>query len=129
MGTGFKGGASHHHTISENISDVKSEYPYSGGYFGKVGKSGNTHVRNIESDDPVADSKKFYDKIARGGVESPIKDKNGNVKGHLSKMADGSIVSWREVSNSDGSPAVDINIERSSDSGGIKQQKIHFVLK
>ena len=67
----------------------------------------------------MADSKIFYDKIARGGVESPIKDKNGNVKGHLSKMADGSIVSWREVSNSDGSPAVDINIERSSDSGGI----------
>lgn len=52
----------------------------------------------------------------------------GNEYGKKTKLSDGSIISWRNVSHSpDKSPAVDINIERSSDSGGIKKQKIHFV--
>lgn len=42
-------------------------------------------------------------------------------------MADGTVVTWREVSSSDGFPAVDINIKKSTDSGGLKVQKIHFV--
>ena len=37
------------------------------------------------------------------------------------------IVSYRKVSSSDGTPAVDINIKKSKESGGVKQQKIHFV--
>ena len=42
-------------------------------------------------------------------------------------MNDGSIISWRDVSSSDGTPAVEINIEQSTSNGGVKQQKIHFV--
>lgn len=34
---------------------------------------------------------------------------------------------FREVSSSDGSPAVEINIRQSDDHGDIKYQKIHFV--
>ena len=41
-------------------------------------------------------------------------------------MADGSIITWRSVSSSDGSPVVEINIKKSSHSGGLKEQKIHF---
>lgn len=37
------------------------------------------------------------------------------------------IVSYRKVSSSDITPAVDINIKKSKESGGVKQQKIHFV--
>ena len=33
----------------------------------------------------------------------------------------------REVSSSDGSPAVEINIKQSTDHGDIKYQKIHFL--
>lgn len=33
----------------------------------------------------------------------------------------------REVSSSDGSPAVEINIRKSDEHGDIKYQKIHFV--
>lgn len=33
----------------------------------------------------------------------------------------------REVSSSDGSPAVEINIRKSGEHGEIKYQKIHFV--
>ena len=50
-----------------------------------------------------------------------------NGKGHYTKMKDGSILSYREVSSSDGTPAVEINIKKSTDHGGIKYQKIHFV--
>ena len=42
-------------------------------------------------------------------------------------MKDGTIVSYREVSSSDGSPAVEINIRKSDEHGDIKYQKIHFV--
>ena len=50
-----------------------------------------------------------------------------NGKGVYTKMKDGSILSYREVSSSDGSPAVEINIKQSTDHGDIKYQKIHFV--
>lgn len=32
-----------------------------------------------------------------------------------------------QVSHSDGTPVVDVNIERSTHTGGIKKQKIHFI--
>ncbi len=43
------------------------------------------------------------------------------------KMSDGTIITYRRYTRSDNLPAVDINIRKSTDSGGIKSQKIHFV--
>ena len=45
----------------------------------------------------------------------------------MTEMSDGSIITYREYQSSDGSPVVDINIKKSTDTGGIKKQKIHFV--
>ncbi|MDO5307898.1 MAG: hypothetical protein Q4G03_00155 [Planctomycetia bacterium] len=45
----------------------------------------------------------------------------------ITEMADGTYITWRKTSTSDGSPAVDINIVDGADVGGIKYQKIHFV--
>ncbi len=127
MGTGYKGDASHHHSVSENLPGMKQEYPYKDGYFGSKGSSSDSKVRHIESDNPEETAKEFYDKLAHGGIEIPIYDKKtGQEKGRRCCLSDGSVISWRNVSSSDGSPAVDVNIEHSSDSGGIKQQKIHF---
>lgn len=120
-GTKYKGGATHHHTISENISLVSSRYPLNDGYFGDKGE--NSGKRHILSDDPVATARDFYDKIGYGGVETNIPNKNG----FISKLKDGSVITWRETSNSDGTPAVDINVKKSTDDGGIKYQKIHFM--
>ena len=50
-----------------------------------------------------------------------------NGKGTIAKLADGTIVSYRKVSSSDGTPAVDINIKKSKETGGVKQQKMYFV--
>ena len=128
MGSGFKGNAGHYHSISENLPVMKEKYPYKNGYFGEIGKNKkNRTIRNIESDNPSKTAKEFYDTLTHGGKEEIIYDKTGKEKGFKTTLADGSVVTWRNVSSSDGSPAVDINIEYSSDNGGIKQQKIHFI--
>ena len=80
-------------------------------------------MRNIKSDDPVKTAQDFYDKAAHGGIKKEM----NNVKGVYTKIKDGSILSYREVSSSDGSPAVEINIKQSTDHGDIKYQIIHFV--
>jgi len=48
------------------------------------------------------------------------------LKGVITKMADGSIITFRPTTKSDNNPGVDINIEKSTDNGGLKKQKIHF---
>lgn len=122
MGHGYKGDTGHHHSITENLSSLKSDYKYQNGYFGDPGQ-GRSFVRNIKSSDPAKSAKDFYDKAAHGGIEKQM----SNGKGAYTKMKDGSILSYRAVSTSDGSPAVEINIKQSNDHGEIKYQKIHFV--
>lgn len=121
MGLGYKGDTGHHHSITENLSSLRANYKYSNGYFGDPGH-GRSFVREIKSEDPVTTAKDFYDKAAHGGIEKEM----DNGKGVTTKMKDGSILSYREVSSSDGSPAVEINIKHSNDHGDIKYQKIHF---
>lgn len=126
MGTGnYKGGTTHQHSMSHNINAIKSSYSINNGYFGEQGDSSKGSVRHIESDDPLATATDFYDQLAHGGIEK----KMPNGKGHVTKMEDGTIITMRPVSSSDGSPAVDINIKNSKNPSGIKGQKIHFVKK
>lgn len=128
MGTSYKGDSPTFRSIGENVEKTKKHFPFANGLFGEKGRSRNANIRNIASDDPSTTAKEFYDSIAYGGIETVLIDKKtGNPKGMTTKMADGSIITWREVSTSDGSPAVDINIERSSDTNVVQQQKIHFV--
>lgn len=101
---------------------MQSKYDYSNGYFGKKGQ-GRSFTRNISSNDPISTAKSFYDKAAYGGIE--YKMQNG--KGIYTKMADGTVLSYRKISSSDGTSVVEMNIEKSNRSGGIKYQKIHFV--
>ncbi len=122
MANGFKGDTGHHHSITENLPSLTKDYDYHNGYFGNKGE-GRDFVRNITSADPVKTAQEFYDKAAHGGIERQME----NGKGLYTKMQDGSILSFRKVSSSDGSPAVEINIKKSINSGGIKYQKIHFV--
>ena len=121
MGTGYKGNSISYRRISENLSMLKSEYNYDKGYFFEQGK-GRDYTRNSYSADPLKMAIDFYDKISYGGLEQDLK----NGKGQYTKMADGTIITFRKTSSSDGSPAIDINISYSNDTGGIKKQKIHF---
>lgn len=122
MGTGFKGYSKYFRSIGQNILSASSVYEYSNGRFGICSPSTGKKTRNIVSSNPLETATDFYNKIAYGGVEKTYD--NGKMK--ITHMADGSIITWRSVSTSDGSPVVEINIKKSSHSGGIKEQKIHF---
>ena len=124
MGTGYKGNSKYYRSIGQNVLVASSKYQYEDGRFGVNSPSSGNKTRNISSTDPLSTAKDFYDTIAFGGIEK-IYD-NGNLK--ITQMADGSIITMRPVSHSpDGSPVVEINISGSSHTGGIKQQKIHFI--
>lgn len=122
MGTGYKGGAIDYHSFSDNVPTLKEKHSFSNGYFGEKGQ-GRNFTRNIASEDPVSAAKDFFDTAAYGGVVS----KMNNGKGETVKMKDGTIISYREVSSSDGSPAVDINVLKSTADLDVKYQKIHFI--
>lgn len=124
MGGGsYKGGASYYHSVSDNIKATSNTYKYHNGYFGEKSKQSNNKIRLIISDNPTKTATDFYKKLTYGGIEKKLP----NGKGKYVKMQDGTIISWRPKSSSDKSPAIDINITKSDDAGGIKQQKIHFV--
>lgn len=123
MGTGYVGGAARFRTISENMSNITASYTIRNGYFGEKGQSKSTSIRNLVCKDPSKEAKKFYSVCAFGG----ILDKKSSSGVKIAKMADGTIITFREKSKSDGSPAVSINIKYTDKSGKIKTQKIHFV--
>ncbi len=125
MGHGYKGDTGHHHSLGENVAAVAAEFPYSNGYFGTASPDSKRRNRNIECESLSKDSERFYDLITYGGLEKTLP----NGKGVMTEMADGSVVSFRKVSKSDGTPVVEINVRYSSGSGGVKSQKIHFVEK
>lgn len=57
MGT-YKGGADHHHSISENLENLSSTFDYNGGFFGTPGNNNNKSVIHIASSDPSETTKK-----------------------------------------------------------------------
>ena len=78
--------------------------------FGKRMEYYLNETRNIFSDNFLATATDFYDRIANGGIEHTYD--GGSRK--ITQMADGTIITWRNTSNSDGSPVVEINIKGSS---------------
>ena len=124
MGTDlYKGNTTHYHSIGQNVMVTAKSYPMQNGYFGIKSPSTGSKTRNIVSSDNVAAAKDFYSKIANGGIERV--EKNGKLS--ITKMHDGSIITMRTYSHSDGTPVVEINISNSQSTGGVKQQKIHFI--
>lgn len=122
MGTGYKGESKYYRSIGQNILITSLKYIYSNGRFGVNSPHGGASTRNIASPDNLLTAIDFYNKIAFGGKEQIVDD---NLR--ITRMADGTIITMRKVSHSDGTPVVDINIERSAHNSGIKKQKIHFI--
>ena len=118
----FKGGATHFHSIGQNIMVASKSYKYQNGRFGVSSPSTGNYTRNISSSNPLYTAKDFYDKIAKGGVETKVSENQ-----RITRMADGSSVAYRVVSSSDGTPVVEISIRKSKNSSGVKAQKIHLI--
>ena len=109
-------------TFNDNLtSSFLKDYPVTkAGYFGKAGNS--TSVREIKSSDAYATAQDFADRISKGSVST-----KNITHGWVATLADGTRITYRVVTSSEGSPAVDINIEKGSYKGKVKTQKIHFV--
>lgn len=117
----YVGRKQQYRSLFENIDSVIAYYPIFDGYFGTKGKSRG--VREIHSRDHEAAAKDFFNKIARGGVLD-LRTISGGV---VSRLKDGSIVSYRKITKSVNSPAVEIRFRHAETKFGIKDQKIHFV--
>jgi hypothetical protein len=102
-------------TVDYNAHKNKKRYPTTkGGYFGEKGNN----RRVIYSENQYKESKRFYSKIGKGGVETPLPNKHGVQK----TMKDGGKVVYREKTSTKESPAVDLGQMQ----GKIKNQRIHF---
>lgn len=102
-------------TVDYNAHKMRRKYPTTiGGYFGEKGNN----RRVIYSENQYEESKRFYSKIGKGGVETPLPNKHGVQK----TMKDGGRVVYRENTSTEESPAVDLGQMQ----GKIKNQRIHF---
>ncbi len=112
------------HTIADNLPDVEKRFPLSpSGMFGKKGHG----ARVIETKSPVGTAYELFNRLVEGYDKiEPIQYKDGKRKGCKAYMNDGSVITFRKRSTSDGSPAVDIKIETQ---GRVKSHKVHFVKK
>ena len=89
------------------------------GYFGKKGEGGkstNSRVRNLEGGNEAA--KRFFEEKTKGYVKERALP---NDKGIARDLPDGTTITYRPTSTSDGTPTVQI-----TGSGSFKPQKIHF---
>lgn len=128
MGKGIHGnfkntlGRGEQHTLNDNLPDVTRRFPLAPcGKFGEPGK----RARVIKSSSPVGTAYEFFNRVSAGYVKIeiiPYKDKSK--KGCYATLKDGTVITVRKVSTSDGSPAVDIKI---TSPGRVKPHKIHFV--
>ena len=112
-------------SLLNNVDSMLRLYPINNGLFGVQGLSRDPSIRNIVSDTPLETAIDFYSRISSGGVEQPLPGGNGV----RTTLVDGSVITFRKVSTSDGSPAISINVRRSTGSGEIRSQKIHFVIR
>ena len=112
-------GAERERTLLDNIPQTTQAFPLTpDGLFGTPGR--NNGVRHIVSTDPIATSIRFYGLLSEGGTVLRQTEKIV-----VRRMGDDAFVTWRLVSSSDGSPAVDINMSRVV-GGIVRTHKIHF---
>lgn len=121
----YKGGSSTYRKFSENYDNIEKNYNVENGYIGNKGKSSKSRNREIEADDPIKASQELYDTLSYGGIETKL-PKN---KGDKTTMKDGTVIVRREITSTPNSPAVEINITKSTEKGKLKSQKIHFTKK
>ena len=106
--------------IDDNAAKMAGKFaPNEHGNFGRPGKNS----RIIECDDPVSESASFYEQIGKGGEISKLPRGNGT----STRLDDGSIITYRVITSTVDSPAVQINVRKVESNVKINDQKIHFI--
>lgn len=109
------------YSMVENLNRLSKIYSVTkGGYFGERGKS--SRVRVISSTNQFKEAQKFWDILSKGGRISELPNKHGI----RVDFEDYSYATYRVVTSTKDSPAVDIRVFRHDN---IKSQKIHFIRK
>lgn len=108
-------------SLDQNIGSTISSYPLTNGYFGIKGSSFG--IREIHSRNHEETAKDFFNKIAKGGILDLQTIKGGVV----SRLKDGTVISYRKITSSNNSPAVEIRFRKLNSKYGVNDQKIHFV--
>ena len=104
--------------INQNVSLLPAKFaPNKFGNFGESGK--NTRI--IKCRDPISESAEFYEMIGRGGEIRGIPGKEGTI----TKLDDRSEITYRVITRTENSPAVEINVKKAN--ANINGQKIHFI--
>lgn len=117
----YVGRKQQYRSLEDNVKDIKTSYPLIDGFFGIKGSS--RRVREIHSKNHEVVAKDFFNKIAKGG----ILDLHTIPGGVVSRLKDGSVISYRKITSSPNSPAVEIRFRSTDSKYGIKDQKIHFI--
>lgn len=117
----YVGRKQQYHSLEDNLDSTLSTYPLKNGYFGTKGTA--SRVREIHSRNHEFVAKDFFNKIAKGG----ILDLETLPGGVISRLKDGTIISYRKITSSKNSPAVEIRFRSIKSKHDIKDQKIHFV--
>ena len=118
-GGGFAAGSpSSPQAFEGNASALLRRFPVN--QQGLFGVPGRGSTRRLYSDDPAATARYFYDTLGRGGALRRID------RGYIRTFDDGTHVTYRPVSGSDGSPAIQITV-RNPNSPLARYQKIHFM--
>ena len=109
-------------TIRDNLHDMMQIVPLNrAGYFGDKGsRKTSPRVRVVKCSDPAKTAYEFQSKTIRGFTSMTTIDG----KGYVVKLKDGTKISYRMISTSDGSPAIELTIKGLE---RVKDQKIHFV--
>lgn len=108
-------------SLDQNIGLTISSYHLTNGYFGIKGSSFG--IREIHSRNHEETAKDFFNKIAKGGILDLQTIKGGVV----SRLKDGTVISYRKITSSNNSPAVEIRFRKLNSKYGVNDQKIHFV--
>ena len=115
-------------SINSNIKAIKKRFGFNNsGYIAQKSKTNEkSNRREFFSKDPIDSAKRLFRSLGRGGVQSPIRDKDGVIKGWKRTMLGGDVITYRPRKSSDGSAVIDITISHSK---VVKNQKIHFYKK
>jgi hypothetical protein len=116
------GGLGGRNTIRDNLHEMMQIVPLKRtGYFGEKSLKKKSHkVRVVICSDPSRTAYDFQSKAIKGF--SSMKIIEG--KGYVAKLRDGTTITYRKTSTSDGTPVVELTIKGLK---RVKDQKIHFI--
>lgn len=111
-------------SIENNAKEAAKYFPFKDGLFGSKNRKPKSKPREIFVSNPTSSASQFFNILKQGGKDKLFNTSHGI--GIESNLPDGSRITYRPITSSKGSPAVEITI---SGSDYIKPKKYHFVMK